>query len=421
MPRQSALIEQKRRVAVDSKKRPPTPTAACPPSSRVREKSDIKRSVQQQQDARKHCRKSDSEMICDAKRFIFLLWLQVTLAWHLTLYEDWYRGGRRTTIEGGPQNCTSLRNINLTDPYGQKPNLTAVGTVSGVNPWEGCIRIYADPDCQQLLTILTPTDKEVCYSFEWPDCPYNDLAQSVSSCELDVCQHGLKLPYPPHEPQLAPNFTEEARVVDMLGPGLPHDFSRAAPRLYEVQTGPRKRRQLIMESHTIRSGEVISIGYKLGARNVLVPKSLSVFMVQTMMGFNPFLPYFQDAHYIRFHDLDGKPGDDRGHLLAKSLGGFSESWNLAPQSYQLNRGNGVTPNWRTMEIRIKAWLLTPCHQVNWNLVLQYHGPTNRPDRFDLDVKFYHSHHGVLALATHIFMSCWNDAQAQCQRVIVAGK
>ena len=57
----------------------------------------------------------------------------------------------------------------------------------------------------------------------------------------------------------------------------------------------------------------------------------------------------------------GKPGDDCGHIIARSLGGKMVDFNLFPQNRDINRGwKGTSRNWRTgVERTIEIWLKNP--------------------------------------------------------------
>jgi hypothetical protein len=91
----------------------------------------------------------------------------------------------------------------------------------------------------------------------------------------------------------------------------------------------------------------------------------------------------------RMEEMDYIPGtDERGHLIASCLGGAADVWNLAPQTIQLNRGNGRGENWRIVENRIRVWLRKAnCNFVDWHLQIRYRGGSNRPYLFLLTARF----------------------------------
>ena len=81
--------------------------------------------------------------------------------------------------------------------------------------------------------------------------------------------------------------------------------------------------------HTLRT-------IQCSGRSVRVPVAL-VAELQHNPGRRTTRTKFDRAvFYRRMRELDARPGDQRGHLIASSLGGPAEIWNLAPQTACLN-------------------------------------------------------------------------------------
>ena len=103
------------------------------------------------------------------------------------------------------------------------------------------------------------------------------------------------------------------------------------------------------------------------------------------------------------------PGDDKGHLLASSLGGPLEDWNLAPQLRRLNRGDGSGVGWRNLENEIHTYLQKRCGYVHWFLVVGYlHSGSRRPNSFVVQATFYDTYYGQCFEEKFVTLDCHND-------------
>lgn len=89
-------------------------------------------------------------------------------------------------------------------------------------------------------------------------------------------------------------------------------------------------------------------------------------------------------------------GDDRGHLVASQFGGPAVWYNLSPQSPKVNRNlqtRHCLNDWCKVESEMKNYLQTPgeprddSKYVIYTVKMSYVGTSNRPDMYELMVKF----------------------------------
>lgn len=78
----------------------------------------------------------------------------------------------------------------------------------------------------------------------------------------------------------------------------------------------------------------------------------------------------------RMRDLNKQPNDEKGHLLALSLGGANELFNYVPQDQTVNSGKGTTEHnysfWKSTEENIRKLLLDGDRvQFSWKAVVFY--------------------------------------------------
>ncbi|XP_059488170.1 uncharacterized protein LOC132203994 [Neocloeon triangulifer] len=96
----------------------------------------------------------------------------------------------------------------------------------------------------------------------------------------------------------------------------------------------------------------------------------------------------------RMTNMNAEVGDERGHLLAASLGGPTVDFNFAPQSRLVNRnaGDGLSC-WFALEQEIRSFLDgNPNSYVDWNLTISYGNlrVTRRPTAFSIRTRFYNN-------------------------------
>jgi hypothetical protein len=314
--------------------------------------------------------------------FPFSAWATCIPDWEVTLYEHTHYGGRQVAVLANPQECFPLSKVSLTDPARKKPSMPATGEVSSVRADGECVRFYTDDECLYPIGFVDHT--RPCSSFGTHNCPPNDKARAVSSCSRETCQR--------HAAAYAATVTESTR---------PHTELK------------RKRRQPGFSSHTIRSGDEVTIISDI-RNGIIIPVMITVALHTNRL--SPPSRGFGAQHNARLHDLGAVGGDERGHIIGRQLGGPSQNWNLLPQSLRLNRGNGNQPTWRTTENTIERWLQYHCHWVEWRLELQYPAGSTRPYRFDLYIEYWEHVNHQSRMAYDTYLECYNNAQGTCYLV-----
>lgn len=103
--------------------------------------------------------------------------------------------------------------------------------------------------------------------------------------------------------------------------------------------------------------------------------------------------------------------DERGHLLADSLGGSGDRYNFVPQSPLINRNAFIRGNlvgefcWYDVEESIRNFLITGADgvYVRWTIVVGYgHLPiSRRPTHFMLSVRRFNPNHRLIDTAQYI--------------------
>jgi hypothetical protein len=108
-----------------------------------------------------------------------------------------------------------------------------------------------------------------------------------------------------------------------------------------------------------------------------------------------------------------RDNDERGHVIARVLGGPSERWNLQPQTWSMNHGYGEPLNWRIVENHVVAWLQNSGQSVDWLLELDYLNGGPRPSQYRLLVTYYITQQGVEIPDHTEFIACPNVLYADC--------
>lgn len=100
-------------------------------------------------------------------------------------------------------------------------------------------------------------------------------------------------------------------------------------------------------------------------------------------------------------------GDDRGHLLASTLGGPRDILNIVPQHSELNRvpARGGHSFWILLESNFHNHLtLYPAGYIDWTIVVNYGNLRNnnlRPTGFGVSFTMYHSN-GTIRFSDEIY-------------------
>jgi len=90
-------------------------------------------------------------------------------------------------------------------------------------------------------------------------------------------------------------------------------------------------------------------------------------------------------------NLDARNGDERGHLIAATLGGNNEPYNIVPQYRGTNRRYGSTSHWYTVENEIRNFINRDNNNyVSIQIVVLYGNiiTSRRPTGFYLQAIFY---------------------------------
>jgi hypothetical protein len=179
----------------------------------------------------------------------------------------------------------------------------------------------------------------------------------------------------------------------------------------------RKKRQIVPDndndfppSATLRGGETLYIEYQRHG-NTKLQRHLFVIFVSSLTYF-PRSNFDSEVFETRMQNLDAVEGDEKGHLIGSALGGSATLYNLLPQTFKLNRGNGEAGNWKTVENTIRQWLRADeCHQVQFELDIDYIlEESKRPYMFGQDVR-YMRYDDTLSLFIEVFREivvCSND-------------
>lgn len=123
------------------------------------------------------------------------------------------------------------------------------------------------------------------------------------------------------------------------------------------------------------------------------------------------IPTFVEQQMI---EMDRHRDDERGHLLAASLGGPSHDYNFAPQTTIVNRNYGGHSFWYEVEQAIHATLVedTTSH-VDWQLVVIYGNilVSRRPIGFGIRFREYDFFNHQIHDSGNMFFS--NDISGGC--------
>lgn len=95
-----------------------------------------------------------------------------------------------------------------------------------------------------------------------------------------------------------------------------------------------------------------------------------------------------DMNAVR--DQPDLPNDERGHLVAASLGGPNDVWNFVPQTPGANRRYGFYSHWYTFEGEIRDYIRRTGGYVDLNILIAYGNVVSnrRPARFGVNIVFY---------------------------------
>jgi hypothetical protein len=218
-------------------------------------------------------------------------------------------------------------------------------------------------------------------------------------------------------PQL---YNDQGQYIAHRAPSQHHLMARGAGRMYQPQQPPPPPPPLPVqaivprdEDHDIRNGVdtvTVHIENQFGAE---VETSYTAHLTH-ISGFhytgNRWSADADRKFYTRRSAIDN---DERGHVIARVLGGPSERWNLQPQTWSMNHGYGEPLNWRIVENHVIAWLDVAGQSVDWFLELDYHNGGPRPSQYRLLVTYLIEQQGVDVTHHTEFIACPNVLYGNC--------
>lgn len=116
---------------------------------------------------------------------------------------------------------------------------------------------------------------------------------------------------------------------------------------------------------------------------------------------------------VRMDWMNSLPGDERGHLVAASLGGPTHDFNFVPQTSNVNRRYLGESYWYTIEGDIRRFLRSPnAGRVDWTVVLGYAlTRSRRPTGFGLRFYEYDNANNLVHDSGDCFFT--NDPEGGC--------
>lgn len=146
----------------------------------------------------------------------------------------------------------------------------------------------------------------------------------------------------------------------------------------------------------VRVRDYTKNGKFIGSRTEFIKAVITRDTYQTVRGDRNFNAN-QKTHMENF--LQGETDDEAGHLVAASLGGTSDLYNLAPQHKLINRNVGTRNNvrtladpWKPVEDVIRKYVKDKDHlnrKVEYTVDLRYNSlDSRRPSMFLTEAKFY---------------------------------
>jgi DNA/RNA non-specific endonuclease len=172
-----------------------------------------------------------------------------------------------------------------------------------------------------------------------------------------------------------------------------------------------------INTYQIRNNQALMTVETARVNGVDVEVSYRAFLTHIANFQNEFPRWWNAAAQLKYYSWrDQDEGDERGHMLAHSLGGPSVAWNLQPQAHSVNQGNAHPPNWIHLENLVRAWLNDDAgHAVWWRLDIDYFNNQDpRPNLFRIHVTFFApDQFGVDEIVHDEFLSCENLNNVPC--------
>jgi DNA/RNA non-specific endonuclease len=349
------------------------------------------------------------------------------LEWSAKLYEDINARGRSLSITAKLDECVSLDDKKLCDSNGRNC-IDANNALSSVDPLVNCLILYESGNCDLPPAYAVDIDTE-CTSFtvsEGERCgKINDKIRSIKSCnsreqmeQCEVWQSTLM-----HKAEH--RWFTWANVSERVNWDAPEPWwmnnehkieTRDASPILPLHVGVPPA---LPTDHwgTTMKGEPITIFWlRVGG----VPVQRAIFVRLMGPRTDPDRPFHRNAQEdAKMKEmLEERPDrygvyrygspDQMGHILARTLGGRSQIWNLVPQTRASNTGP-----WKGKEVQIAHFLNDPvrgpCRTVKWRVLLEYVNNIPRPHTITLHADFIDNGQNV----RNIQVSCVNNGVGNC--------
>lgn len=123
-----------------------------------------------------------------------------------------------------------------------------------------------------------------------------------------------------------------------------------------------------------------------GLKDIDLPVVVKATITAKQLTVNAMTPGFVSA---QMKDMNAYERDDRGRLIAASLGGPNLPFNFVPQTSALNRGSDSNNFWAKLEVNIREFARQG-GRVDSTVILAYDDitQTRRPVGFGINVRFY---------------------------------
>jgi len=315
----------------------------------------------------------------------------ITHAWEGEIYQFRDYEGRSAIVGGDSNDCVSLKDELLcySDSDDCRPAYNAVSSIR--LRYGQCVKAYRDLHCvgepDAILKRNGKCHKSFCSGLFCPDnCKIDNTIGSLSSCD--------------YTPKCSQKFKNTDWYRNRFGNKRRDNNTTTSLHPLVQRHLKRNKRQ---EPFTTRvehlaHGDVVVID-SLPADNLHLGRQVMIPIYVDAVITSPPAPYahtgFENLDWAaeRMQELQALPGDQRGHLIAASLSGVIEDWNLVPQTVALNDGNGYFLNWRTIEnSQVYHLQQAACNFIKWSLVIDYELLNTRPSLFNLIVEYWSTDH-----------------------------
>lgn len=164
-------------------------------------------------------------------------------------------------------------------------------------------------------------------------------------------------------------------------------------------------------TEALRNGESVKVQWIKGSNGVWLPEEIQTTIKRTYPA-KQRTNFGLKEHENQMKNMNAEKKDQKGHLVASSIGGPAEIWNLAPQTTKVNKGDKSGDGWSTLEDEVRKHLKIAGNSVEWTVYVDYGDlpNSNRPTAFTAVAKF--------SKGKEVSMTCDNDASLSyrvCER------